>query len=157
MTPSGSDNRISSGKRDLFKPEKIPYFKEVMRDIPGSIDDIEKEDILPLMLLIGVVFSLVLGTLFALLDLITSPISRDPASAFIISLVHLIICPLFSYGLLIAYSSMKRGLRKTTYLSGFISSIVLIVAGGFWAQIGGGIAFIVLLLYMIRVENVLDV
>ena len=157
MASSALNDRISSRKKDTLQLENIPYFKEIVEDVPKSIEDIEKEEILPLMLLISVVFSLLLGTLFAILDLISVPFSSSPASEFIISLVHLIICPVFSYGLLLAYVSMKKGLRKTTYVSGFISSIVLIIAGGFWAQIGGGIAFIVIILYLIKVENVLEV
>jgi hypothetical protein len=136
---------------------ELPYYREITSSLPTRVDDLEREDIFSILMLISIVFSLILWVLFAILDLITSPISHDPASSFVLALIHLVICPVFSYGLLIAYYGMKKGLRKTVYISGFISSLVLIVAGGFWASIGGGLAFITTLLYLIKSEGFFEI
>ena len=128
---------------------------QIAAELPRSIEDLEHRSLEYMLCMVGAALGILLGVLLLLPALVSAPSVTDPLGFLGRSLRQAFISVVFSFGLLLSAASMNRGARNVAYISGAISSVVLIVLGGQAGMVGGLLGLIGVILHVLKRESLI--
>lgn len=130
-----------------FEAQTRATIDKVSREVPKSLDELEKLPIYLILFVLGGFCAIGLGILAFLLSIIGMP------KNFIVHIVQLLICLIFGFLLLWTYTQVRRA-PKMAYVLGFVFGIILLFSnwGGF---IGGVLGILGALILFLKTEQLL--
>lgn len=133
--------------RGGFEAQTRATIDKVSREVPKSIDELEKLPIYLILFVLGGFCAIGLGILVFLLNIVGMP------KKFVLHIVQLLICLIFGFLLLWTYTQVRRA-PKTAYVLGFVFGIILLFSN--WGGvIGGVLGLIGALILFLKTENLL--
>ena len=131
-----------------------------LNGIPHTLRDLERLKIDRLLVLIGAVIAILLAPLMFIWSLISGTVALfdNPVKGMGVlggGLFNSMVSFIFGCLLFLIYTRMN-GLSRNTYIIGLIFSIIVMIFGGTGGGLGGLVALIGIIIYLLKVEGVLD-